>query len=166
VRPSIVEYQEMAVRQDTRGVLRIEAAQWVVDEFELIVGPSELPHKLVGPDVDFDDRAKISVRNDQPAVEIEIDGVRMIQIGDEWGCDVIGSGPVLVSGDQRVNYAGRSYSEHLMNSYGVGRTSAHGRAIQRPKAVAEQKVCSAVSSPVEAFQQFVRVSVGAPDRRY
>jgi hypothetical protein len=151
VRPSIVEYQEMAVRQDTRGVLRIEAAQWVVDESELIVRPSELPHKLVGPDVDFDDRAKISVRNDQPAVEIEIDGVRMIQIGDHRRSNVIGRDPVLVRGDQRVDLPGSVDSEQLMDCYGISRPTAHRRAVQRPKSVAEQKVRSAVPFLVEPF---------------
>ena len=78
-------------------MLAIEPAEGVVNESKLIVGSAELPNELMRPTIHFHDGAKISIRNDHTAIEIEIDRVRMIEVSDEWRCDIVARVPVFAA---------------------------------------------------------------------
>src|SRR2546428_620674 len=118
-------------------MLRIESSERIPDQRELIVGAAKLPHNLMRPAIHFDNGAKISIRNNHPAVEIKINGVRVIQIGNEWRRDRISRAPVLVTRDQRIDFSGGADSQYLVNCNVVRRTAPLSRAVELAKVVAK-----------------------------
>ena len=149
MRPSIVEDQQMAIRQDSRAVLRIEAAEGIVEKCELVVRAAEYPRELVCPASDLDDGAEVSIRHDHLPVQIKVNGVWVVQIGEDSGRNVIAHTPALESGDQRVDGSRRIYPKYLMDGKGVGGTAADRRPIELAKVVAEEVVSSPMSLRIE-----------------
>src|SRR4029077_5418275 len=126
----------MPIGQDSRAVLRIEASERIVENRELVVRAAEYPRELVCPASDLDDRAEIAIRHDHLPVQIKIDGVGVVEIGEHAGRNVVAHTPALESGDQRVDGSGGVYPEYLVDREGVGGTAADGRPVELAKVVA------------------------------
>ena len=137
MRPTVVEDQQMTIRQNARGVLRVESSERIVEKGELVVSAAEHPRQRMRPAIDLDDGAQISKGHDDLPVQIKIDGVGVVQIGEDSRRNVVAHTPVLESGDQRVDSSGNFYSEYLVDGDGIRGTTTDGRAIERAKVVAE-----------------------------
>jgi hypothetical protein len=97
-------------------MLSVKASERIVDERELIVCAAELPHNLMRGQVEFDYRAEISIGNDQTAIQIEIEGIRVVQIRERWRLNVFSRVPLVFARDQSVHSSQGAYGEYCMNS--------------------------------------------------
>src|SRR5690242_15198113 len=110
---------------------------------------TELPDKLVSAPIHFDNGAEIAIGDDDPAVEIEVDGVWMVEIGYQSRRDIVCRRPVLIAGNKSIDRASDVDSQDLMDRDRIGSPATDLRPIDGAETVAEQIIRAPVSVAVE-----------------